>query len=175
MYTTKLYHGDFHDLDVSADVLVTEPLFYRNGMTSKPMMFNPASVETYEEYIQDIIDTVKCPVMCFIQPDFRDIPSVFDGWVISKLHTGHITDYVVCNKGSEHVYYVPGGGRNPRQASTMMSIVKEISDEGQTIYDPFMGYGTTGLACQGRNFIGAEIEKRFFDIASEKILKARDN
>jgi DNA modification methylase len=44
-------------------------------------------------------------------------------------------------------------------------------DNPQTILDPFMGSGTTGVACAnlGRKFIGIEIERRYFDIACERI------
>ena len=40
-----------------------------------------------------------------------------------------------------------------------------------TILDPFMGSGTTGVACvgMGRAFIGIEREPRYFDIACERI------
>jgi DNA modification methylase len=40
-----------------------------------------------------------------------------------------------------------------------------------TILDPFMGSGTTGVACVklGRKFIGIEIEPRYFDIACRRI------
>lgn len=43
-----------------------------------------------------------------------------------------------------------------------------------TILDPFMGSGTTGVACVnlGRKFIGIEIEERYFNIACERIYKA---
>ena len=42
---------------------------------------------------------------------------------------------------------------------------------GATILDPFMGSGTTGVACVrlGRRFIGIEIEPKFFDIACRRI------
>ena len=41
----------------------------------------------------------------------------------------------------------------------------------QSILDPFMGSGTTGVACAnlGRKFIGIEIEQKYFDIACERI------
>ena len=44
----------------------------------------------------------------------------------------------------------------------------------ETILDPFMGSGTTGVACAnlGRKFIGVEIEERYFDIACERIAAA---
>ncbi len=42
------------------------------------------------------------------------------------------------------------------------------------ILDPFMGSGTTGVACAnlGRKFIGIEIELKYFDIACERIAAA---
>jgi len=41
----------------------------------------------------------------------------------------------------------------------------------QTILDPFMGSGTTGVACirTGRKFIGMEIDEKYFDIAVKRI------
>lgn len=45
---------------------------------------------------------------------------------------------------------------------------------GATILDPFMGSGSTGVACVklGRKFIGIEIDEGYFDIACERIRKA---
>ena len=45
------------------------------------------------------------------------------------------------------------------------------SREGDTVLDPFMGSGTTGIAGndRGLNFIGIEKEKRYFDVASRRI------
>lgn len=47
--------------------------------------------------------------------------------------------------------------------------------EPQTILDPFMGSGTTGVACTnlGRKFIGIEIEPKYFDIACRRIEDAQ--
>jgi site-specific DNA-methyltransferase (adenine-specific)/modification methylase len=46
--------------------------------------------------------------------------------------------------------------------------------EGQTVLDPFMGSGTTGVACiqLGRKFIGIEREPKYFDIACKRIEQA---
>lgn len=46
-----------------------------------------------------------------------------------------------------------------------------IPIDAQTILDPFMGSGTTGVACAnlGRKFIGIEIEPKYFEIACERI------
>jgi DNA modification methylase len=50
-------------------------------------------------------------------------------------------------------------------------IINNVSDVGQTIIDPFMGSGTTGVGCVrlGRKFIGIEINKDFFDISCKRI------
>ena len=44
----------------------------------------------------------------------------------------------------------------------------------ETILDPFMGSGTTGVACVklGRKFIGIELEEKYFDIACKRIEEA---
>ena len=46
--------------------------------------------------------------------------------------------------------------------------------DAETILDPFMGSGTTGVACAklGRKFIGIEIEPKYFDIACKRIEEA---
>jgi DNA modification methylase len=53
----------------------------------------------------------------------------------------------------------------------MMWCVGRLPDDAQTILDPFMGSGTTGVACAklGRKFIGIELEPRYFDIACRRI------
>lgn len=50
-------------------------------------------------------------------------------------------------------------------------VVHWCSDEGETVCDPFMGSGTTGVASveYGRKFIGIEIEPKYFDIACRQI------
>lgn len=45
--------------------------------------------------------------------------------------------------------------------------------QGATVLDPFMGSGTTGIACirSGRKFIGIEKDAKYFEIAKERIRK----
>ena len=42
---------------------------------------------------------------------------------------------------------------------------------GDVVLDPFMGAGSTGIACKnlGRDFIGMEIDEKYFKIAEERI------
>jgi site-specific DNA-methyltransferase (adenine-specific) len=53
-------------------------------------------------------------------------------------------------------------------------LIETYSNPGDTILDPFMGSGTTGVACvqTGRNFIGCEIDEGYFKIAEKRIKDA---
>jgi site-specific DNA-methyltransferase (adenine-specific) len=53
-------------------------------------------------------------------------------------------------------------------------IIALISDPGDTIYDPFMGSGSFGVACvnTGRKYIGSEIDEGYFKTACERIEEA---
>jgi site-specific DNA-methyltransferase (adenine-specific) len=57
----------------------------------------------------------------------------------------------------------------------MAEILADFTNPEQTILDPFMGSGTTGVAAvqMGRNFIGIERDERYFEIACERIDKAQ--
>ena len=53
----------------------------------------------------------------------------------------------------------------------MAVLINNSTLEGQKILDPFMGIGTTGIACKktGRNFIGVELDKGYYDISCKRI------
>jgi DNA modification methylase len=53
-------------------------------------------------------------------------------------------------------------------------ILALISDPGDTIYDPFMGSGSFGVACvnTGRRYIGSEMKPEYFEIACKRISEA---
>jgi site-specific DNA-methyltransferase (adenine-specific) len=50
-------------------------------------------------------------------------------------------------------------------------LVNKCTNAGDTVLDPFMGSGTTGVACVALNlpFIGIELEAKYFDLACERI------
>jgi len=54
-------------------------------------------------------------------------------------------------------------------------IIEFFTKEDYIVLDPFMGSGTTGVACvqTGRRFIGIEIDQKYFDIAVKRIEKAQ--
>ncbi|CAH1656989.1 Methyltransferase (modular protein) [Hyphomicrobiales bacterium] len=79
--------------------------------------------------------------------------------------TGRPTDVVDARR--------TGNGNHPTEKpiSLMMTVVGWTSG---TVFDPFMGSGTTGVACarMGRPFIGVEIDEEYFEIACDRIAKA---
>ena len=54
------------------------------------------------------------------------------------------------------------------------TILENFSEEGDIIYDPFMGTGTTAVVAKQlkRKFIGSEISQKYIDIAEERIKKS---
>lgn len=52
------------------------------------------------------------------------------------------------------------------------TLVQRLTLPGETVADPFMGSGTTGIACLnlGRNFLGSDIDKGAVELAMERLL-----
>lgn len=65
----------------------------------------------------------------------------------------------------------PNGHPCSRALTHQQFVVNWCSDDDETVLDPFMGSGTTGVACVhlGRRFIGIEIDPGYFDIACRRI------
>ena len=61
--------------------------------------------------------------------------------------------------------------------SLLKEIIERSSNEGGVVLDCFMGSGSTGVACKelGRDFIGIEYEKQYYDIANSRITEAIQN
>lgn len=62
-----------------------------------------------------------------------------------------------------------------KPVALMKWCVENFTNLGDTILDPFMGSGTTGVACVklNRNFIGMEINPTYFEIAKRRIEEAQ--
>lgn len=59
-----------------------------------------------------------------------------------------------------------------KPVALMEYMIKTYTNEGDMVLDFTMGSGTTGVACklQNRNFIGIELDKKYFNIARERII-----
>ena len=80
-------------------------------------------------------------------------------WIINR------RDNSGAHNGKYHGNFVP---QIPHQ------MMMRYTRKGDWILDPFMGSGTTGVACKEyrRNFIGIEIDKKYFEIAQDRINKS---
>lgn len=69
-------------------------------------------------------------------------------------------------------------GKHPTQKpeSLISHLVGLLSSEGDTVLDPFMGSGTTGVVCKklNRNFIGIELDETYFSISQKRIEAIKD-
>jgi len=74
-----------------------------------------------------------------------------------------IPDVIHCNR--------TGNDLHPTQKP--VKLIRELikANKGQLILDPFIGSGTTALACKqlNRDYIGFELEKKYFDIANDRL------
>lgn len=91
-------------------------------------------------------------------PASRPGAQVIPGEVCKTESTGRQTAHP-CERSEQHVRF----------------LVDKWSEPTDVVLDPFMGSGTTGVACAnlGRKFIGIEIECKYFDIACERIENAQ--
>ena len=87
-------------------------------------------------------------------PTPRPHNHVIPGEAIKTSSCGRITDHP-CERAYQHVVW----------------LVSHWSNPSETVLDPFMGSGTTGVACvhTDRRFIGIEREPKYFDIACRRI------
>lgn len=55
-------------------------------------------------------------------------------------------------------------------------LIVSSSNPSDTVFDPFMGSGTTGVACKNlnRNFIGCELDPEYFKIAEDRIKNTQE-
>jgi DNA modification methylase len=108
-------------------------------------------------------------------------------WLVwDKLNTGEFADcelaWTNLDKAVRRIQYRWSGylrqnneprGDHPTQkpVGVMEWCIGHLPSEAMTILDPFMGSGTTGVACvrMGRKFVGIEREKKYFDAACRRI------
>ena len=63
------------------------------------------------------------------------------------------------------------GHPTQKNIETMEWLIERLTNEGDIVLDPFMGSGTTGVACQNlnRDFIGCELSDEYFEMAQKRL------
>jgi site-specific DNA-methyltransferase (adenine-specific) len=92
-----------------------------------------------------------------------------DGTLSRDWHVGNTANTL--NRGAGEA----GGHPCARPLDQLAHIINQWVKPGATVLDPFMGSGTTGVACvqTGRKFIGIEIDEGYFEIAKRRIIEAQ--
>lgn len=90
-------------------------------------------------------------------------------------------DRAINNCGTPDILKIPnvkpkdGNGKNlhdsAKPVQLFQTLIKNSSDAGDVILDPFMGSGTTAVACigTGRNYLGFEIDKKYWEVCEKRI------
>jgi DNA modification methylase len=190
--------------DKSIDVIITDPPYgiKRDKGTGGDGRFNGRVVKrrVYDdnwdqsrpgkEYFGEMLRIARV-VLIFVGNYFADLLPRGSHWVVwDKLQTAPSfsdCELIWTNVPRNNVKMIRRefnglfGRENERYHPTQKPLkvltwlVDHYSEPGMTIFDPFMGSGSTGVAAvmAGRNFIGVELLKKYYDIARMRIERAR--
>lgn len=189
-----LYLGDCREILPTlgkVDAVVTDPPYGINYAASPVVGKNRASAKfekrDWDETAPDISPVLTSapevivwggnyfalpPSRCWLtwfKPDIApSLSQVELAWTNLDATAKHFT-CPISTYGKERV--ATGGGHPTQKPLSLMAWCLGFIPEAQTILDPFMGSGTTGVACakDGRRFIGIEINPAYFDIACRRI------
>jgi len=200
----ELYHGDCliemaKIPDGSVDLICTDPPYgigkekATTGFTKKRGDFGGYGFDTKlsKDFFSEMFRVSKNQVIFGFQYYIPFFPETKEIWVWDKKtgknyfadgelawtsYTGTTRifqhQWCGCFKASER-----GADKlHPTQKPVaLMEWCLRNTKEGDTILDPFMGSGTTGVACAntGRGFIGIELDKDYFKIAEKRIKEAK--
>ena len=202
--TVELILGDCIDVmrgmdDNSVDAVITDPPYGIGETNEKNLSRNrvahpidyghfdwdnqPASVEQISEIIRVSKEQVIFGGNYFVLP-----PS--SSWIVwDKINSGDFADCELAwtshKKAVRKIAYMwngmikqkPEKRYHPTQKplAVMKWVLENYTKKGDTIFDPFFGSGTTGVACvqTGRNFMGIEIDPTYFAIAKKRIHDAQ--
>jgi len=83
-------------------------------------------------------------------------------WRVDGGATGISTNNILCHPAQKPVELIK-------------ALIMDCTELNNIVFDPFMGSGTTGVACvqTGRKFIGIEINKEYYNISKERISNAQ--
>jgi len=101
-----------------------------------------------------------------------------NGMTSNKVGFGNWIPIVLGGKikrGQDYFEFVIKGKKpkhpSPKPIDFMIKLIERFTDEGDVVLDPFMGSGTTAVACKelGRHYIGFEINEEYCRIAERRL------
>ncbi len=204
MSEITLYNGDCFEImrtlgDKSIDAVVTDPPYGLGESNVRALSrSNVADANDYGEFTWDAAPASPEQITEIMRVSKHQV--IFGGnyfvlppspsWIVwDKLNTGDFADCELAwtshKKAVRKFAYLWNGmikqkpekryHTTQKQLALMEWILVNYTHEGDTILDPFMGSGTTGVACvkTGRNFIGIELDEKYFKIAERRIHDAQ--
>ena len=157
------------NVNASASLFYNHQLRWRNKNLLHPVVwFSPSGWNLRQEIIWDRCGGMMFNARMFCRFDERILWFVRDEWKWNQESVGLGTVWKIPRaQNKEHPVAFPE--ELPRRCMAATTCA------GDSVLDPFMGSGTTGVACMnlGRRFIGIEIEPKYFDIACERIENAQ--
>lgn len=182
MNSIKLINNDFRNVlsEISdIDLIITDPPYpdyhkeiyeYEDGLLDfliefdcKQLIFWSAKVNFPLDYSAIHIWDKKTGVGSMYERIFER-----NGGKAYRVFRYYLINSTVAANYAKDIYT---GHPSQKPIQLMMDLVEKYSKEEQTIFDPFMGSGSTGVACKklNRKFIGIEKNKEYFNIAKKRI------
>lgn len=153
----------------TASLFYNHQLRWRDGDLLHPIQwFRPDGWTLRTEIIWDRCGGMMFNARMFCRFDERILWFVRGAqWKWNQSHVGMGTIWKIAREqNKEHPVAFP--------TEIPANCIGAATDTGDTVLDPYMGSGTTGVACVklGRKFIGVEIEEKYFSIACRRIEEA---
>ena len=148
----------------------------------QPILSNKADVWRLIGHYADVIDQI----LIWYKPNAQPQPyphRIGAAYEMVLILRGDEFDKLWCNSTSYKNVIVKNINANHEWSDkhrALMSepfadeLIKEFTQDGDVVLDPFMGLATTGLSCRkfNRDFIGIEIYKPYYEIANERLKRA---
>ena len=177
------------DFDLTSWISRCEPLLKKGGNIVifndwKNMSYIVNALETNGFEIKDLIRWKKTNPM----PRNRDRRFITDyevavwavkkggKWTFNRLSDTYERPEIV-SKITSKSEKILGGHPTQKPVEVMEWIINRLTNVGDLIFDPFMGSGTTGVAClkTNRKFVGIDNDEKSFNMSCERLKRCEDN
>ena len=180
-FLNKIYNDKFENIlpNIKFDAIITDPPYpdyladeygYYDGIIDwcknydcKQLIFWSAKVEFPLDYTARHVWDKKCGVGSMYEFIFER-----NGGKAFRVYNHYLINSTVAASYAKDTFY-----NHPSQKPLLLmrKLIVENTKEGDTLFDPFMGSGTTAIAAlkEKRNFVGCEMNKEYFELATKRI------
>lgn len=91
-------------------------------------------------------------------------------WTFNRLSETYERPKIVCRSTPKGEKF-NGGHPTQKPIEVMEWLINRLTNESDLILDPFMGSGSTGVAClnTNRRFVGIELDEKYFNMARDRL------